>query len=76
MILVNALFLQSGPHPAPIFANKPPPAPVVSNSLTAADTALPRARRPIWSPQPLPPARPRAQVIADIQRELSQARLL
>src|SRR5436190_21794427 len=24
-ILVNALFMQSGPHPAPIFANKPAP---------------------------------------------------
>ena len=24
-ILVNALFMQSGPHPAPIFANKPVP---------------------------------------------------
>ena len=22
-ILINALFMQSGPHPAPIFANKP-----------------------------------------------------
>ena len=23
-ILINALFLQSGPHPAPIFSNRPP----------------------------------------------------
>lgn len=72
-ILVNALFLQSGPHPAPIFANKPPPAPAVSsNSLTAADTALPRQRPADLVVEPLPPARPRAQVIADIQRELSK----
>ena len=33
-ILVNALFMQSGPHPAPIFANKPAPPPVISNSLS------------------------------------------
>jgi peptidoglycan hydrolase-like protein with peptidoglycan-binding domain len=71
-ILVNALFLQSGPHPAPIFANKPPPVPVVSNSLTAADTALPRQRPSDLVAEPLPPARPRARVIADIQRELSK----
>ena len=71
-ILVNALFLQSGPHPAPIFANKPPPAPVVSNSLTAADAALPRQRPAGLVAEPLPPVRPRARVIADIQRELSK----
>ena len=72
MILVNALFLQSGPHPAPIFANKPPPAPVASNSLTVADTALPRQRPADLVAEPAPSARPRAQVIADIQRELSK----
>jgi peptidoglycan hydrolase-like protein with peptidoglycan-binding domain len=66
-ILVNALFLQSGPHPAPIFANKPPP--VVSNSLTAADAALPRQRPAGLVAEPV---RPRARVIADIQRELSK----
>jgi peptidoglycan hydrolase-like protein with peptidoglycan-binding domain len=71
MILVNALFLQSGPHPAPIFANKPPPAPVSSNSLTAADAALPR-QRPTEVAAPAPSARPRGQVLADIQRELSR----
>jgi peptidoglycan hydrolase-like protein with peptidoglycan-binding domain len=72
MILVNALFLQSGPHPAPIFANKPPPVSVVSNSLTAADTALPRQRPADLVAEPPQPARPRAQVTADIQRELSK----
>ncbi len=66
-ICVNALFLQSGPHPAPIFATrlfvKPHHAAVV----------LPR-------PQPAPVlaqradargARSEAQIIADIQRELA-----
>ena len=32
-ILINALFLQSGPHPAPIFANKP--AVIVANPAPA-----------------------------------------
>ena len=36
-ILVNALFLQSGPHPAPIFANLAPP---VAVPLTGAAAAL------------------------------------
>jgi peptidoglycan hydrolase-like protein with peptidoglycan-binding domain len=58
-ILVNALFLQSGPHTAPIFANKPPPAPV---RAPAFDT---RAAVPV--------ARPRTDVVvAEIQRELAK----
>ena len=69
-ILINALFLQSGPHPAPIFANKPP-APV-SNSLTTADTALPRVRPADLVAEPPQAARPRGQIIGDIQRELSR----
>lgn len=69
-ILVNALFLQSGPHPAPIFANTPPQPQIVSQSLTAADKALPLAR-PVEPPAPAP-VRPRAELIADIQRELSR----
>src|SRR5262245_23214967 len=40
-IAVNALFLQSGPHPAPIFANKPPVAPAAA---LPAPTAVPRPR--------------------------------
>ena len=71
-ILVNALFLQSGPHPAPIFANKAPPAPPASHSLTAADTAVPRARPADPIAANPAPARPRAMVLADIQRELSR----
>jgi peptidoglycan hydrolase-like protein with peptidoglycan-binding domain len=72
IILVNALFLQSGPHPAPIFANRPPV--TVSHSLTEADTALPRVQSGAIVTAPLPHARPRprAQIIADIQRELAR----
>ena len=41
MILVNALFLQSGPHPAPIFANKPPPP---LSATTRSPPPMPRCR--------------------------------
>ena len=49
MILINALFLQSGPHPAPIFANKPAPARRRQQLAHRGRPALPRLRRPIWS---------------------------
>ena len=42
-ILVNALFMQSGPHPAPIFANKPAP---VAVPLTGPAAALAPQRKP------------------------------
>jgi peptidoglycan hydrolase-like protein with peptidoglycan-binding domain len=62
-IVINALFLQSGPHPAPIFANAPPPA---ANPASAPVAQLPRER-------PADPARPRLDVIiAEIQRALAQ----
>jgi hypothetical protein len=42
-VLVNALFLQSGPHPAPLF--KAPPAPVAAGEATnTVAVAVPRAR--------------------------------
>jgi peptidoglycan hydrolase-like protein with peptidoglycan-binding domain len=53
-ILVNALFLQHGPHPAPIFATRPMVAPRPHVEPPAADTAM----------------RSRAQIVGDIQREL------
>ena len=65
-IAVNALFLQSGPHPAPIFANKPPPASTFSSPAAAM---LPRVR-PNEAPVDV---RPRSDaVIAEIQRELAR----
>ncbi len=54
-ILVNALFMQSGPHPAPIFANKAVP--------VAAPAARPAERRSDV-------VRPRSDTVAEIQREL------
>lgn len=66
-ILVNALFMQSGPHPAPIFANKPAPA-----AVAAADpTAALNAQRKAADPQ-LEAVRPRSDTVAEIQRELAR----
>ena len=61
-IFVNALFLQHGPHPAPIFATRPFVAP------------LPRPH-PVALPAPAAPepsTRSQAQVVAEIQRELNR----
>jgi len=65
-IFINALFLQRGPHPAPIFATRP--------SVTqATPVALPRPRAvapPAVAPATV--ARSQAQIIGDIQRELAR----
>jgi len=64
-ILVNALFMQSGPHPAPIFANKPAPfallptGPDPTPQRNAADAKVEVTR-------------PRAATVAEIQRELAR----
>jgi Putative peptidoglycan binding domain len=72
LIVANGLFMQSGPHPAPIFAVKP--LPVVANEPTGAVVPRPRpapvaeAPRPepvaasIPASVPIPPPRPRTQV--------------
>ena len=60
-ILVNALFMQSGPHPAPIFANRPAPVVMSQTGPVAALTE----RKP-------DAARPRSDTVADIQRELTK----
>jgi hypothetical protein len=43
VIVVNALFLQTGPHPAPIFANPPRPA-ASAEATSSATSVLPRPR--------------------------------
>ncbi|MDO9411392.1 MAG: peptidoglycan-binding domain-containing protein [Pseudolabrys sp.] len=72
-IFANALFMQSGPHPAPIFATRaaPVPAPAVA--------ARPRMPEPVQVAAPAPvempvqaPARNRVQIIVEIQRELTR----
>jgi peptidoglycan hydrolase-like protein with peptidoglycan-binding domain len=71
-ILVNALHLQPGPHPAPIFKIRPRP--VASGeintlaSLHGRPTDVPTARADTGTPM----TRPRTDVVADIQRELAK----
>ena len=64
-IFINALFLQKGPHPAPIFATRPfvtsAPAP------TPRVIALPPA---VTAPEAATSAR--TQLVSDIQRELNR----
>jgi len=64
-IFTNALFLQHGPHPAPIFAARPQPVP-------AAPVVLPRPRVAEPAAAPAAPARSQMQIIGDIQRELTR----
>lgn len=61
-IFVNALFLQHGPHPAPIFATR---------ALTQREAALP-PRRPLPPAVPAAHTRGQAQVTSVIQRELAR----
>lgn len=89
-VVANAAFMQSGPHPAPLFASKPAlpaaaPAPksirVVGQELTGpplpvtAPKSRPVAAEPARAEpakaEPPAVARPRNEVIADIQRELA-----
>ncbi|MEA3025820.1 MAG: hypothetical protein QOF91_1105 [Alphaproteobacteria bacterium] len=64
-IIVNAMFMQSGPHPAPIFANKP--VPVVASPNKAAATLAPQRK---LVDAKVEAARPRSDTVAEIQREL------
>jgi len=80
-IFANALYMQKGPHPAPIFATRPaaiaaaqkpvvvPPAP------PPALPASPLVQAPVVPPAAAPPASQplnRVQAIAEIQRELTR----
>lgn len=63
-IFVNALFLQKGPHPAPIFATRQPaPVPMAPPRPQAAATTI---------APPVDNGPSRSQLIADIQRELNR----
>ena len=65
-IFVNALFLQHGPHPAPIFATR-------AAANRQAPRIIPESHlAPRLTPMPAPAPRTQAQVTGDIQRELSR----
>jgi hypothetical protein len=64
-ISFNALFMQSGPHPAPIFATQPMPA----LEMPVAPSRIPLAQP---SSAPEAPAPNRMRLISDIQRELGR----
>jgi peptidoglycan hydrolase-like protein with peptidoglycan-binding domain len=64
-IVVNALYLQHGPHPAPIFATSP--------LLAASEpAALPRPRAADPQSASEPGARTRVEIVSGIQRALAQ----
>jgi len=65
-ILANALYRQPGPHPAPIFSVKPRP--VATEPADGVVPPLPRARPPAAKSEAA--AHPRADLTANIQREL------
>lgn len=73
-ILVNALFLQPGPHPAPIFRTQPVPLASDSTNATApaaaGSRAEPRQEQKVEHDPVVP--RTRGEVTADIQRELAR----
>jgi len=73
MILINVLFLQSGPHPAPMVKSSLLPVAAVAAKAGSA-AALPRPRPVAVTPvkaEP-PPARAAVEIISDIQRELTR----
>ncbi|MGH6982284.1 MAG: peptidoglycan-binding domain-containing protein, partial [Stellaceae bacterium] len=68
MIFVNALFLQHGPHPAPIFAARP----AARYAPVPGPAALPPPRVSAMTVAPQTPALSRVQLITDIQRKLTR----
>lgn len=63
-ILANALYRQPGPHPAPIFSVKPRPVAERTDSVTPVPRARPAAAKSDAT------GRSRADLVADVQREL------
>jgi len=68
-ILLNALYRQPGPHPAPIFSVKPRP---VATEPAEVVPPMPRTRPAPMIAKPEAVARSRADITTDIQRELSR----
>jgi peptidoglycan hydrolase-like protein with peptidoglycan-binding domain len=83
-VLINGLFLQSGPHPAPIFNSGPiHVAAIVTKDATVGGLPRPRESGPVKAEPALPkaepvkveppaPSRSAVEIISDIQRELAR----
>ena len=71
-IFVNALWFQSGTHPAPFFPTNWRP--VVSDMTGSVTMPPPRPQSAVVEPPKadVPPARTAAQITSDVQRELSR----
>jgi hypothetical protein len=74
MILINMLFLQSGPHPAPIVKTGVGATVVVREVRVAGvpKSQPARLRHIVEDALPAPAARPAAAILGDIQRELAR----
>jgi peptidoglycan hydrolase-like protein with peptidoglycan-binding domain len=77
VVLVNVLFLQSGPHPAPMLNGGIMPTASVGDAAppTNAAPVMPRARpveHAVARPETPAVPRPAAEIITDIQRELAR----
>jgi peptidoglycan hydrolase-like protein with peptidoglycan-binding domain len=75
VIVVNALFLQSGPHPAPFFKSSSLPLAVPAETTSTVAVAMPRPRPPeLTAPKIELQAISRipAETLAEIQRELGR----
>jgi peptidoglycan hydrolase-like protein with peptidoglycan-binding domain len=73
-ILVNAVFLQPRPHPAPIFAPRVRPVVITRDATGAVTPTIPRPRPVVegQAAEPVSATRARTQIVTDIQRELSR----
>ena len=75
-VVINAVFMQVGPHPAPMFKNvaAPLPATIPANGTTAAAGGRTRVAEPsIANPDPARASqRATPEIVADIQRELAR----
>lgn len=73
LVLINALLLQTGPHPAPLFVDSPAPGAAVPIVLPRPRPVENRVDLPTPPAAPAAPAaRSRAEIVADIQRGLAQ----
>jgi putative peptidoglycan binding protein len=74
MILVNALYMQPGPHPAPIFSVKPRPVAEPTPRVVAVPRAAPAKVEP--APRLAAPRDPIAELIAPAPRVTAVQRAL